>query len=177
MLSAADLAMNQQVQHVVALSADLQTRLSLVQLRSLEELRRLQLPEEVLLRHRLLWSRLQLVQDEAFEQLLVRYANLDGLVRWAMLQIPVLDEGDVLCAAHATGTTGVRVGRPPESNGICGQVVFERPVGEQWQNLVGSSNSSSSAPLGPKIVSSWLTRGAFLGTATRREIGLMRGSK
>ena len=76
--------MNEQVQHVVALTADLQTCLHPVEPCGLEELRRLQLTEQILLRHRLLRSRLQLVEDIDLQQFLIRYADLNWLVRWAV---------------------------------------------------------------------------------------------
>lgn len=96
------LSVDEKVEHVVALTADLQTGLHPVESSGLEELRGLQLSEQILLRHRLLWPCLQLVQDEALEQLLVRHANLDRLARRAVLQVPILHQRDVLCTPHAT---------------------------------------------------------------------------
>ena len=61
------LAMNQQVEHVVTLPANLQASFDPIQTRCLEELGRLQLTEEVLPRHSLLRAGLELVQNEAFE--------------------------------------------------------------------------------------------------------------
>lgn len=65
------LAVNEQVEHVVALPADLQAGLHPIELRSLEEFRGLELTEERLFGHCLGGTMFQFVQDEALEQLLV----------------------------------------------------------------------------------------------------------
>ncbi len=78
--------MDQQVKHVVTLSADLKPSLNPIQLGCLEEFRSLQLPEKIFLRHGFLGSRVKLVKDKAFEQFLVGYANFNGLTRRAVLQ-------------------------------------------------------------------------------------------
>lgn len=93
--------MNEEIQHVVALPAHLQTSFHPIQLGGLEELRRLQLPEQVLLRHGFLWPGPQFIKDKALEQLLIRDADFDGLIWRAMFEIPVLDQRDVLCTSHA----------------------------------------------------------------------------
>ena len=59
--------MNQQIQHVVALAADLQAGFDPIQLCGLEELRGLEFPEKILLRHRLWPSLVQLVQNETLQ--------------------------------------------------------------------------------------------------------------
>ena len=59
--------MDKQVEHIVSLSADLQPGLDPIEARSLEELGCLELTEEVLLRHRLLRTRMQLVQNVALQ--------------------------------------------------------------------------------------------------------------
>lgn len=82
------LAVDEQVEHVVSLSADLETSFHPVELRCLEELRRLELAEERLFGHRLGGTMFELVEDETFEELLVRDANFGDLIRWAMLKIP-----------------------------------------------------------------------------------------
>ena len=61
------LVVNQQVEHVVTLPANLQTSFDPIQTHCLEELGHLQLMEEVLLHHSLLQACLELVQNEAFE--------------------------------------------------------------------------------------------------------------
>ena len=58
------LAVNQQVEHVVTLPANLQTSFNQIQTRCLEELGHLQLTEEVLPCHSLLRAGLELVQNE-----------------------------------------------------------------------------------------------------------------
>ena len=92
--------MNKQVQHVVALPANLQTSLDPIELGRLEKLGRLELAEQVALAHGLLLALSQLVQDEALEELLVRHANLDGQAGRALLEVPELDERDVLRTAR-----------------------------------------------------------------------------
>ncbi|EMD31730.1 hypothetical protein CERSUDRAFT_59675, partial [Gelatoporia subvermispora B] len=62
----------------------------------------LQLPEELLLRHRLLRACMELVQDVALEQVLIGHADLHGLTRWAVLEVPVLDERNVLSTAYTS---------------------------------------------------------------------------
>lgn len=96
------LSVDEKVEHVVALTADLQAGLHPVEPSRLEELRGLQLSEQVLLRHCLLRPCLQLVQDEALKQFLIRHADLDRLARRAVLQVPVLHQRYVLCTPHAT---------------------------------------------------------------------------
>ena len=59
--------MDEKVQHIVTLTADLKTGFDPVKLRGLEELRGLELAEQILFRHRLLGPRLQVIQDETFQ--------------------------------------------------------------------------------------------------------------
>ena len=94
--------MDKQVQHIIPLPANLQPSLDPIQLRRLEKLGCFELAEQVFLRHRLLRPSLQLIEDETFEQLLVRDADFDRLVWWAMLHIPIFDQWNVLCATHVT---------------------------------------------------------------------------
>ncbi len=68
--------MDEEVEHVVALPADLQPRLHPVQARGLEELGRLEGAEQVALLLRLRWAMLQSVEYEVLEQLLVAHADL-----------------------------------------------------------------------------------------------------
>ena len=63
--------MNQKVQHVITLPTNLQTSLYPVQPSCLEELGGFELSEQVLLGHRFLWPRLELVQNITLQQLLV----------------------------------------------------------------------------------------------------------
>jgi len=60
------LAVNQQVEHVVTLPANLQTSLDPIQTHCLEKFSRIQLTEEVLPRHSLLQMGLELVQNREF---------------------------------------------------------------------------------------------------------------
>lgn len=85
------LAMNEEVEHIVALATDLQTSFYPVDLRGLEELGRLQRSEEILLGHSFRRTMLQFVQNEALEELLVGDPNFRGLTWRTVLEIPVLD--------------------------------------------------------------------------------------
>ena len=87
------LAVDQQVQHVVALSAHLQPRLHPVQAGRLEKFGRLEGAEEVALLLRLRGAVLQCVEDKVFEELLVADADFDGLAGRAVLAVPVLHLG------------------------------------------------------------------------------------
>jgi len=60
------LAVNQQVEHVVTLPANLQTSLDPIQMRCLEKFSHIQLMEEVLPCHSLLRMGLELVQNGEF---------------------------------------------------------------------------------------------------------------
>jgi hypothetical protein len=64
-------AMNQKIQHIVSLPTHLQTSFDPIQLRRLEELRRLQLTEQVLPGHRFLRPSTQLIQHKALQKFLV----------------------------------------------------------------------------------------------------------
>jgi hypothetical protein len=102
------LSVDEEVEHVVALSADLETCLDPVERRLLEKLGVLQAAEEVALGHGLGLAVVKSVQDVGFElgrvigtatrsdhssktrstpthQLLVRHPDLDRLVWWAVL--------------------------------------------------------------------------------------------
>jgi hypothetical protein len=64
-------AVNEKFEHVVVLTADLQTGLHPIELRSLEEVCRIDLAEEGHFGHGLGGTMFELVNDETFEQLLV----------------------------------------------------------------------------------------------------------
>mmetsp|Transcript_66756 Transcript_66756/g.127143 ORF Transcript_66756/g.127143 Transcript_66756/m.127143 type:complete len:244 (-) Transcript_66756:1454-2185(-) len=74
------LSSNQQVEHIVALAADLQADLDPIQLCALEELRGGEDVHQISLVQRLRWSMMQLIQHPDFEQLLVRDPNFYGIV-------------------------------------------------------------------------------------------------
>lgn len=82
------LAVDEQVEHVVALTADLQPRLHPVELRRLEELGGLEGAEQIALLLGLRGSVFQCIQHIAFEQLLVRHSHLDRHAGWTMLAVP-----------------------------------------------------------------------------------------
>ena len=127
------LAMDEQVQHVVALPADLQAGLDPVELRALEELGALERLEEVLLLLDLGRLAVELVGHPALEQLLVRDAHLYGVARGAVLHEPRLHEGHVDAAARVAGAHVEGPRRPVESDGARGLLVVQ--VGRVQQRL------------------------------------------
>ena len=114
----------------------MQAGLNPIQLRHLEELRSLQLTEQILLRHRFLRMGLQLIENEAFEQLLIRHANFHWLIRLAILHVPVLDQ-DFPSASHVAGPTVVRGWSPPEGDAVRGVFIFEVFLCEEGFNIIG----------------------------------------
>ena len=70
------LSVDDEVQHVVALATDLQTRLDPIDFSRLEELRCLEGAEEAALVEGLRGAVVKFVQHIAFEKLLVRHADL-----------------------------------------------------------------------------------------------------
>lgn len=123
------LAMDQQVQHVVALAADLQAGLDPIQRRCLEEFRRLERAEQVALLLRLRVAMLESIQHVVLEQFLVADAHFDGVTGWAVLFVPALDEWDVQRAAGATRTHVEGARRPQEGDAV------GRVVGVEWAIL------------------------------------------
>ena len=72
------LPVDEEVEHVVALAADLQSGLDPVQLRGLEELGRAEASEEVLLLEALGGALVKLVEHVALEELLVAHSDLSS---------------------------------------------------------------------------------------------------
>lgn len=127
------LAVDEEVEHVVALPTHLQTGLHPIELRRLEELGRRQRAEEVALVERLRRPVLELVEHVALEQLLVAHADLDRVVLRAVLHVPRLDERHVLRAPRAARAEVERARRPVERD-AAGRVVGEE-VGVLEQRL------------------------------------------
>lgn len=82
------LAVDKQIQHIIALPANLQSCFNPIQLGDLEKLSCLELAKKALLVHGLGRTMLDLIEDIALEELLVRNANFDWLSGWAMLEVP-----------------------------------------------------------------------------------------
>lgn len=100
------LAMNQQVQHIVSLTADLQPALHPIELRRLKEFGLFEGLEERLLVHGFGRSSMQFIEHPHLEQFLVAHTDFHGIVRRAMLLVPRLDQWHVL---STTSTTRARV--------------------------------------------------------------------
>ncbi|KAK2193478.1 hypothetical protein NP493_12g04016 [Ridgeia piscesae] len=82
------LAVDEEVEHVVALATHLQTNLHPVQLGRLEELGRLERPEQVPLFLRLGWTVFECIQHKVLEELLVGHAHLHWHAGWTVLPVP-----------------------------------------------------------------------------------------
>lgn len=133
----ADLSVDEQVEHVVTLSAHLQARLNPIELRSLEELGGLQLLEQASLRDSLARPTLELVQNEALQQLLVRYPDLCWLVRRTVLQVPILNERYVFRTSRSATAMFVRSWGPPQGDGIGRMLVLKILLCEERLDLLG----------------------------------------
>jgi len=113
------LAVNEEVEHVVSLSANLETSFNPIDRSSLEEFGRFELTEQVLLGLSLWLSVTKLVEDVTFEQFLVGNSNLDSLIGRAMLEIPILDEGNILSPDSPATSLVVREGSVPQRDRVC----------------------------------------------------------
>ena len=94
------LTVDQEVQHVEALPADLQTSFNPVNGRLLEELGTLQAAAQILFVLCFCWFLVQLVQDVRLQKLLVRDSDLHGLALRGVLKVPLFYKGHVLSADH-----------------------------------------------------------------------------
>mmetsp|Transcript_39887 Transcript_39887/g.113149 ORF Transcript_39887/g.113149 Transcript_39887/m.113149 type:complete len:527 (-) Transcript_39887:833-2413(-) len=127
------LAVDEQVQHVVALAADLQASLHPVQLGCLEELGGPQAAEQVLLLQAFWRPLVELVQHVALQELLVAHSDLDGVASWAVLFKPGVDKRDIQGTAHKSRPRVEGPGRPQQADAracvVCVKrvVVQERP--------------------------------------------------
>lgn len=122
------LTMNQQVQHVVALTADLKANLDPVQSGRLEKLGGLERPEEVSLLLRLRWPVMQRIQDVVLEQLLVAHADFDRLARWTMLTVPRFHQRHVKSSTHSAGPHVKRPRGPQKGNAISSIICVKRTL-------------------------------------------------
>ena len=77
------------------------------------------------------------VEDVVLEQLLVGDADLDGLAWRAVLHVPVLDQRDVLGAAHVARPLVERVRRPVQRDAVGRRVGVERLLRQEGLHLGG----------------------------------------
>ena len=91
------LPVDEQIQHVVSLTANLQTNLDPIQLGALEEFGGLQTLEQILFILAGCWAGVELIEDPCLEHLLIRYPNLGRVVEIARhaLPVPMCDERHV----------------------------------------------------------------------------------
>mmetsp|Transcript_61033 Transcript_61033/g.143984 ORF Transcript_61033/g.143984 Transcript_61033/m.143984 type:complete len:850 (-) Transcript_61033:159-2708(-) len=129
------LAMDEEVEHVVALAAHLQPGLDPVDLRRLEELGRAQDLEQVALVQRLGVPVVQPVEHVALEQLLVAHAHLHGVVRRAVLLEPLLHQRHVDAAPRYARPLVERVRRPVQRNPVGRVVRVQRRLLQKRRDL------------------------------------------
>mmetsp|Transcript_13648 Transcript_13648/g.34058 ORF Transcript_13648/g.34058 Transcript_13648/m.34058 type:complete len:266 (-) Transcript_13648:916-1713(-) len=123
--------MDQQIEHVVALSANLQPSFDPVELRSFEELRLTKRAEKVLLLQPFRCFLVQLVQDVALQQLLIRHPDLDWVRWWAVLLEPRIDQRNVYAPAREARPHVEGARCPVQSDCTCSIFVEEWRAGEQ----------------------------------------------
>ena len=112
------LAMDQEVQHVVALAADLHTRLHPVQLGSLEEFCGLEGLKKTPLFLGLRSFMMEAVENPTLQELLVTDAHLHWVALWAVLLEPLRDQGYIVAAPGLTRAPVKRLRCPIETNGV-----------------------------------------------------------
>lgn len=131
------LAVNEQIQHVVALTAHLQTRLHPVDGRCLEELGGLERPEQVALLLRLWMPVLEGVQHKVLEQLLIAHADFDGLPGRTVLLVPALHQRYVNGTPRTAGARVERTRRPQQGDTVGRVVRVQGRVLQQRLHFVG----------------------------------------
>lgn len=127
--------MNQQIQHVVSLTAHLQTRLNPIECCRLEKFRRFERPEQIAFLLRLRSAMLQRIQHVIFQQFLVADAYLHRMTGWTMLLVPTFDEWHI---ESTTCTSRAHIEWPwcPQQRNAIGCVVcVERSVLQKCLNF------------------------------------------
>mmetsp|Transcript_139393 Transcript_139393/g.242388 ORF Transcript_139393/g.242388 Transcript_139393/m.242388 type:complete len:464 (+) Transcript_139393:5762-7153(+) len=135
------LAVDQEVQHVVALAADLQPGLHPVQGCGLEELRHPQRGEQVFLRQGFRGAAVELIEHPALQQLLVADAHFDRVGPGAMLLVPRLDKRDVNGTARPTRTEIERPWGPVQRNALRRVVIVELVVLAECPEIIRESET------------------------------------
>lgn len=130
------LAMNQQVQHVVALAADLQSRFNPIESRRLEELGRLERSEQVALLLRFRAAVLQRVQNVVFQKFLIAHAHFHRVAWRAVLLIPSFDERNINRASTSSRSHVEGTRRPQKCNSVGGVVSVQRRVLQKRLNVI-----------------------------------------
>mmetsp|Transcript_4532 Transcript_4532/g.13244 ORF Transcript_4532/g.13244 Transcript_4532/m.13244 type:complete len:1314 (+) Transcript_4532:2393-6334(+) len=143
------LAVDEEVEHVVALAADLQARLHPVDLRRLEKLGGAQGAEEVLLVDALRGPPVELVEHVALEQLLVADAHLHRVVGRAVLPVPRVHQRHVDRALRAAGALVEGLGRPVEGDGAGCVLRVERELVEERVHALGEHEVNAVAEVVP----------------------------
>lgn len=133
------LSVNQQIEHIVALSTHLQTRFDPIECGRLKEFRRLERTEKIAFFLRLRSAMLECVENVIFEKFLIADANFDGIAGRTVLTIPAFDEGNVNGATTTTRTHVERTRCPQQGNSVGGVVGVERRVLQEGLNFVGQN--------------------------------------
>src|SRR3569833_624787 len=104
----------EEIQHIKALAADLESGLNPIDCRLLEELSLLQRLQQILPLERPRLLLVQFVQHIWLEELLVRHADFDRLFRGDALEIPLLDQRHIFGSHHAARSAVERERGPPQ---------------------------------------------------------------
>mmetsp|Transcript_889 Transcript_889/g.2132 ORF Transcript_889/g.2132 Transcript_889/m.2132 type:complete len:706 (-) Transcript_889:1206-3323(-) len=128
---------NEEVQHVVALTTDLQPDLHPVEFRPLEKLGRGENVHQVALIEGLGWTVVELVQHPDLQELLVRDAHLDGVVGRAVLFVPLSGEGHVLGTPHVAAAQVEGSWCPVKSDAVRRAVGKQRRIVKQRPHFTG----------------------------------------
>jgi hypothetical protein len=113
------LAVDEKIEHVVALAADLEASLDPIESGGLEEFRRLEGGKKIALVEGLGTAMLEAIEDVALEELLIAHSNLDGMPLWAVLLIPRLYQRDILCSPCPARFGVERPRGPVEGDSCC----------------------------------------------------------
>mmetsp|Transcript_24864 Transcript_24864/g.68548 ORF Transcript_24864/g.68548 Transcript_24864/m.68548 type:complete len:225 (+) Transcript_24864:1077-1751(+) len=125
------LAVDEQIEYVVTLLANLETSFHPVEFGALKEFRALETLEECSFAFWLLRPRVQLIEYPSLQQLLIRYPDLGRILEITRdsLTEPVSDERNINGASSATRSCIERIGRRIQRNARIGFGSGERFVG------------------------------------------------
>ena len=120
------LSMNQRIQNVVTLTADLQTDFDPIECRRLKEFRWFERSEEITF---LLWFRFAMmksIENETFQEFLTGNTNFHRMFTGTMFTIPRLDQGNIQSTTHVNRTKIEGTWSPELCNAASGVVRVQR---------------------------------------------------
>mmetsp|Transcript_42648 Transcript_42648/g.166462 ORF Transcript_42648/g.166462 Transcript_42648/m.166462 type:complete len:242 (-) Transcript_42648:1814-2539(-) len=135
------LAMDEQVQHIVPLAANLESGLDPVYLRRLEKLGVLECLEQRLPRSSLCGSIVQLVEYIVLEQLLIAYTDFHRRLARASFHVPVLNERHIHNASAVSGPLVERRRCPVQADAGGGHFRIKRLVLQHRREILWHSES------------------------------------